>query len=380
MNLTGQDEPRNASNATDEAAEPRPNLLEAAKLLEPLHVRSFTLTGIFLLLALYTLKIGSEFFVPVVLAVLLTFLFAPVVRSLHSLYVPLSLGAALVLVGLIGILTFGAYQLAVPASGWMAKLPQAARQLEYKLSNLKQTFREFSKASREVERITKFDTGGPTQQVEVKKSSVGEILLGQTQGFLVSAGVMFVLLFFLLASGDMFLRKLVTVLPRLEDKKLAVEISRQIEHDISRYLLAVTLINAGFGTAVGVSMHWLGMPNAPLWGVMAALLHFIPFLGAMVGISVVTLVAVVTMDDLSLILLVPSVYLGLNLLEEYLFYPLFIGRRLLLNPVVIFVWLIFWGWLWGIPGALIAVPLLAIFKIVCDHIGPLSAVAEFLGR
>ena len=375
-----QDEPRNRSKVADGTDKRRPNIIETANFLEPVHVRSFTLTGIFLLLALYALKIGSDFFVPVILAFLLSFLFAPVVRILHRLYIPLSLGAALVLFGLIGVLTFGIYQLAAPASGWMAKLPKAAAQLEYRLSNLKQTFREFSKASREVERITKFDTAGTAQQVEVKKSSVGEILLGQTQGFLVSGGVMFVLLFFLLASGDMFLRKLVTVLPRFENKKLAVEISRQIEHDISRYLLTVTLINAVFGSAVGLSMYFIGLPNALLWGVMAGLLHFIPFLGAIVGISVVTLVALVTMDQLTSILLVPSAYLGLNLLEEYLFFPFLIGRRLLLIPVVIFIWLIFWGWLWGIPGALMAVPLLAIFKIVCDHIEPLAAVAEFLDR
>jgi len=375
-----QDEPGDGSEVADDTDERRPNIVETANFLEPVHVRSFTLTGIFLLLALYALKIGSDFFVPVILAFLLSFLFAPVVRILHRLYIPLSLGAALVLFGLIGVLTFGIYQLAAPASGWMAKLPKAAAQLEYRLSNLKQTFREFSKASREVERITKFDTAGTAQQVEVKKSSVGEILLGQTQGFLVSGGVMFVLLFFLLASGDMFLRKLVTVLPRFENKKLAVEISRQIERDISRYLLTVTLINAAFGSAVGLSMYFIGLPNALLWGVMAGLLHFIPFLGAIVGISVVTLVALVTMDQFTSILLVPSAYLGLNLLEEYLFFPFLIGRRLLLNPVVIFIWLIFWGWLWGIPGALMAVPLLAIFKIVCDHIEPLAAVAEFLGR
>jgi predicted PurR-regulated permease PerM len=376
---SNQDKPGNGSEVADETDEHQPNIVETANFLEPVHVRSFTLTGIFLLLALYALKIGSDFFVPVTLAFLLSFLFAPVVRILHRLYIPLSLGAALVLLGLIGVLTFGIYQLAAPASGWMAKLPKAAAQLEYRLSNLKQTFREFSKASREVERITKFDTG-TAQQVEVKKSSVGEILVGQTQGFLVSGGVMFVLLFFLLASGDMFLRKLVTVLPRFENKKLAVEISRQIEHDISRYLLTVTLINAAFGSAVGLSMYFIGLPNALLWGVMAGLLHFIPFLGAVVGISVVTLVALVTMDQLTPILLVPSAYLGLNLLEEYLFFPFLIGRRLLLNPVVIFIWLIFWGWLWGIPGALMAVPLLAIFKIVCDHIEPLAAVAEFLGH
>jgi predicted PurR-regulated permease PerM len=378
--LSQRDEPQDGSDAREKNGERRPNIRDTAHFLEPVHVRSFTLTGIFLLLAFTVLKLGSDFFVPVVLALLLSFLFAPVVRSFHRAYLPLSLGAALILLGFIATLTFGIYQLAVPASGWMTKLPRVASQLDIKLRDLKQTFRAFSKASRQVEQMTKLDPGGSAQQVEVKKSSVGEVLLGHTQNFLISAGITLVLLFFLLSSGDLFLRKLVAVLPRFEDKKLAVEISRQIEHDISHYLVSITLINAGFGTAVGLAMNFLGMPNPLLWGVMAGLLHFIPFLGAMLGISIVSLVALVTMDDVTTILLVPSAYLALNLFEEYLLYPFIIGRRLTLNPVVIFLWLIFWGWIWGIPGALMAVPLLAIFKIICDHIQPLSPIGEFLGR
>jgi predicted PurR-regulated permease PerM len=126
-------------------------------------------------------------------------------------------------------------------------------------------------------------------------------------------------------------------------------------------------------------MYFLGLPNPLLWGVMAGLLHFIPFLGALVGISIVTLVAAITLDTVGAILLVPATYLGLNLLEEYVCVPLVIGRRLMLNPVVLFVWLIFWGWLWSVPGALMAVPLLAIVKIFCDHVKPLAAIAEFIG-
>jgi predicted PurR-regulated permease PerM len=178
----------------------------------------------------------------------------------------------------------------------------------------------------------------------------------------------------------LFLRKLVSVLPSLHDKKLAVEISHQIEHDVSKYLLAITIVNIVFGAAIGTAMHFLGLPNAILWGVMAGLLHFVPFLGAMVGITVVTMVALVTLDSLGAVALVPVSYFALNLLEEYIVVPLVVGRRLLLNPVVIFLWLIFWGWLWGVPGALIAVPLLAILKIICEHVESLSPLAEFLGH
>ena len=126
-------------------------------------------------------------------------------------------------------------------------------------------------------------------------------------------------------------------------------------------------------------MYLLGLPNPPLWGVMAGLLHFIPFLGSLIGISIVTMVAAGTLDSLAMIVLVPAIYLGLNLIQEYLIVPIILGRRLLLNPVAVFLWLIFWGWLWGVPGVLMAVPLLAVLKIVCDHVRQFSAVAEFIG-
>lgn len=357
----------------------RPNIYELGEALKPLNIRSLALTGIFLFLTVYSLKLGSTFFIPVVLALLLNFLFASVIRALSRLYIPAPLGAALVLFALLGSLAFGIYQLALPARDWMAKFPQTVRQVERKLKDVKQSVQEVTKATQEVDRLTSLNTGEKTQKVEVRRSTLGESLLGPTQEFLVGAGLVFILLFFFLASGDLFLRKLVSVLPTFHDKKLAVEISHQIEHDISTYLLAITVINMVFGAAVGGSMYLLGMPNPLLWGVMAGFLHFIPFLGAMIGITIVTMVALVTLDNMTTILLVPVSYLGLNLLEEYVILPHVMGRRLMLNPVVVLLWAIFWGWLWGVPGALMAVPLLAILKIICDHVEPLSAIAEFLG-
>ena len=357
----------------------RPRVYELGDTLKPLNIRSLAVSGILLLLTLYTLKLASTFFIPVVLALILSFLFASVIRTLSRARIPAPVSAALVLLVLLGSLGFGIYKLALPARDWMTKLPQTLRQAERKLKDVKQSVQEVTKATQEVDRLTSLDGGEKTQQVEVKKSTLGESLLGPTQEFLIGAGLVFVLLFFLLASGDLFLRKLVSVLPTFHDKKLAVEISRRIEHDISIYLLAITVINVCFGAAVGGCMYLLGMPNPLLWGVMAGFLHFVPFIGAIIGISVVTMVALVTLDSMTMIMLVPVSYLSLNLLEEYLLLPMVMGHRLMLNPVVVFLWLIFWSWLWGVPGALMAVPLLAILKIICDHLEPLAGIAEFLG-
>jgi predicted PurR-regulated permease PerM len=357
-----------------------PDICELPNAVEPLNIRSIAVTGIFFLLVLYTLKLASPFFIPVVLAVLLNFLFASTIRTLQRFWIPAPVGAVLVIGCLVGAVVFGIYRLALPARDWMGKLPETASQIDRKLKGVKQSVQEVRKAGQEVDKLTNLNTGEKSQKVEMTKPSFAETLLAPTQDILVGGGIVLILLFFLMASGDLFLRKLVTVLPRWSEKKTAVKISRQIEHDISTYLFAITVVNAVFGLAVGAAMFFLGMPNPLLWAAMAGTLHFIPFLGAVVGISIVTLVAAITLDGLGAILLVPAAYFSLNILEEYVVLPLVIGRRLLLNPVVVLAWLIFWGWLWSVPGALMAVPLLAIVKIICDRVESLAALAEFIER
>jgi predicted PurR-regulated permease PerM len=353
---------------------------EIPKAIEPLNIRSISLAGIFLLSVFFALKVASSFFIPVVIALLLNFLFASTIRLLQRFWVPPALGAALVIACLVGGIGFGIYKFASPARDWMVKLPETARHVERKLKDVRESVREVTKASQEVDRLTKLETGEKTQSVEVRKPSFSETLLAPTQDFIVGSGTVLILLYFLLASGDLFLRKLVNVLPRFSEKKIAVGIARQIEYDVSLYLFSISAINALFGSSIAIAMYFLGMPNPLLWGAMAGLLHFIPFLGAIVGISIVTLVAAITFDGIEAILLVPAAYFGLNLLEEYVVLPLVVGRRLMLNPVVVLVWIFFWGWLWSVPGALMAVPLLAILKIVCDHVQPLAGLGEFIGR
>lgn len=342
------------------------------------YVCTWALPGILLLLALYSLKIASAFFIPVVFAFLLSFIFGPVVRVLSSFHVPTPLGAALVILVLLGILGFGIYQVILPGKNWVAKLPETIRQLEHKFQSIKESVGHVSKVSKEVDRLTALNDDTKQREVAVKKETIGEALLAPTQELIIGASLMVILLFFLLASGDLFLRKLVAVLPSLHDKKVAVDISHQIEHNISTYLFTITVINACFGATVGVCMYFLGLPNAPLWGVMAGVLHFVPFLGSAIAITIVTIVAAVTSDSMATVAFVPATYLSLNILVEYVILPVVMGRRLLLNPVVVLIWLIFWGWLWGIPGALMAVPLLAIFSIICHNVESFAPIAEFL--
>lgn len=364
-----------------EEERPRPNIRKLRELLQgPFGIKSLALTGLFILAAFYTLYLARSFILPIVLALLLNFLLSPVVRALRKIRIPEALGAGLVLVALLGALGWGVYELAGPAYEWAQQAPRSMRRLEAKLRDFKKPVQTMSKATEQVEKIT--EVGGTSrrpQTVEVRTESLGERMFSQATEIVAGGLVMIVLLFFLLASGDLFLRKLIRVLPSLSDKKRAVEIARQIESDISAYLATITAVNVVLGLAVWGIMSLLGVPNPMLWGVLATLTNYIPYLGAIVMIGILAMVGFLSFDNLGQALLVPGSFVGLNLLESYVLTPLVLGRRLTLNPVVIFLGLTFWGWLWGITGALLAVPIMVVLKIFCDHSEPLAPIGEFLG-
>jgi predicted PurR-regulated permease PerM len=239
---------------------------------------------------------------------------------------------------------------------------------------------DMTKATEMLAKATTLDGAKKVPQVEVKNDAWPMKFFSVTGEVLVELTTTLILLYFLLSSGDLFLQKLVKVLPKWPDKRRAVEIVRQVEEHLFQYLFTVTCINIGLGAMVGTAMYFLGMPNPILWGTMAALLTFIPYLGHMFGIVVVTLVATLTFDEMGQVLLVGGAYGGLALLEGWFVTPMILGQRLEINPVVLLIGLMLWGWIWGVGGAFLAVPILVTFKIVCDHIEPLGPVGEFLGR
>jgi predicted PurR-regulated permease PerM len=360
---------------------PRPDLRKLRDALQgPFGVRSIALTGLFILALFYTLYFGRAFFLPIVLGLLLNFLLSPVVRGLKKLHIPEALGAALVIFGLLGLLTLGIVQLATPAYAWMTTAPQSLRRIESKIRDLKKPVQTVSKATEQVEKITKVAGGTDNNKVQVTTESLGSRVFSQATELVSSAVVVFIFLYFLLASGDLFLRKLIKVLPTRDDKKRAVEIARQIETEVSVYLATITLINAVLGLAVWGGLALAGVPNPLLWGVLAGIINFVPYLGPIVMVSVLSMVGLLTFPDIGRALIPPGIFLGLHVMESYLLTPMILGRRLTLNPVVIFLGLTFWGWLWGIAGAILAVPILMIFKIVCEHSEPLAPVAELMGN
>ncbi|MDB5902313.1 MAG: hypothetical protein JWM26_1191 [Betaproteobacteria bacterium] len=336
--------------------------------------------GLFILALFYTFYFARSFLLPIVLAVLLSLILYPAVRWLKRIAIPEPLGAAIVVLTLSGVLGTALYQLFEPASDWLAKMPRITEQIERKLWNVRKSMEEVSKAAQKVEALTSVDGQAAQRQPQVvsrEPSLMSRVMTG-TQNMLIATGATLVLLFFLLASGDLFMRKLVRVLPTLTDKKKAVGLARTIQSAMAQYLFTITCINVGLGVATALLMQLLGMPNPLLWGVMVALFNFIPYVGAAVSGIVLTIVAFVTFSDLNDILLVPLLYFSLETIEGQFITPYLTGRSLTLNPVMIFVSMLLWAWLWGVVGALMAVPILMTLKIFCDHIDSLHGVGEFV--
>jgi predicted PurR-regulated permease PerM len=341
-------------------------------------VRSIALTGLLILGIFYTVYFMRSILLPLVLALLLSYLLRPIVRFLARLRIAPPFGAAILLLSLVALVAYSISFLAAPAAAWLEKAPYSLQSLQAKLVPLRQPLQSVAKASGELEKLATPDSGAAKPIIEVKRHPIIDSLYVRTPEFIVSAALLLILLYFLLAHDGVFLTKVIKLLPTLTDKKRAVSIANEIEAHVSRYLFTVTMINVSLGVVVGTTAGLLGLRNPLMWGVMVALLNFVPYLGALTGIICMTLGAVLSFDSLGYALIFPAMYLGFATLEGNFITPWVMGRSLTLNPVIVLLSLTFWGWIWGIAGIILAVPILAGVKIFCAHITPTEPIAEFL--
>jgi predicted PurR-regulated permease PerM len=339
-------------------------------------VQSISLIGLFILAVFYTIYFMRSVLLPVVLALLLSFLLRPIVRGLARLKVPMPISAALILIGFLTFVGYGISALTAPTMGWLQKAPAGLAELQHKLLPLKKSIAQVTQTTGEIEKLA--STSAETKTVEVKRHPITDIFFLRTPELITSSVLSIILLYFLLVYDQTFIAKLVKLLPTLSDKKTAVAIAHDIESQVSRYLFTITAINVCLGLAVGTAVGVLGLRNPVMWGAMVALLNFVPYLGALTGIICMTIGALLSFDSLGYALIFPAVYLAFGTLEGSFITPWIMGRSLTLNPVIILLSLTFWGWMWGIVGIILAVPILAAIKILCAHIKPMEPLAEFL--
>jgi predicted PurR-regulated permease PerM len=325
-------------------------------------------------------QLARPVLLPIVLAGLIAMVLAPLVRGLGYLRLPDPAGAALVVGLFAGGIGYGAYALSEPALGWLERAPQTLREVEKRLRPVKASVEEAQAAADTVEKMTTVGGDSAPPVVTVKEPSLAARVAGMARTLLLRALEVLLLVYFLLAFGGSFYRRLIRIPESLRGKLRVVQITSEIQREISVYLLTVTVINLGLGAATAVAMTWLGMPNPMLWGVMATVFNFVPYLGSAVTLVVLTLVALLSYETLTQALLVPMVFLGLATIEGQFVTPIIVGRRMSLSPMVIVVALLVADWMWGVVGLLMAVPVLAVFKILCSHDERMVPVAELLGQ
>ena len=332
-----------------------------------------SIVGLFVIAVLYTLDFAHAVLIPIVAAVLLATVLSPVVEYLDRRHVPAPIGAALLVVALVLIVVGVAWAIADPLSEWLDYLPATA-------SAAWTGFRHWWTGVTHVMGIPAPRATDPSVSPQV--AAQGLSLTGSVMVLIkeVVAGTLaaLILLYFILSAQNLFTLKLVRVIPRLRDKVRAVEIIKAVRREVGTYFLTITLINIGLGVCTAVAMALLGLPTPMLWGVMAALFNFVPYLGPAVGLAVLSLAALHTFDTVGQILAVPAVFCGLILLEGQILSPLIVGRRLECNPVVVFGSFAVWGWLWGVAGLIVAVPILVVLKTFLHHIPSFAPLEEFL--
>jgi predicted PurR-regulated permease PerM len=366
------------SPRSDESSAADKDATKPSEMPLPGDIQSFLLAGIFTLLLFGVLYLAGEIFLPIMFAFVLNLMLMPPMRVLTRLRVPKILAALLLIAAVFGTIVGIGFPLASPAADWLAKAPQSLPRLEERLHVLRRPVEELQKATQQVEKIAGNDAGA-APAVTLKGPGLGDYLFSGTRALATGLITTVILLFFLLVAGDLFLRRLVEILPNFRDKKQAVEISNEVERNISLYLFTITAMNALVGIATALAVHLCGIPDAVLWGVVAFLLNYIPILGPLCGVGLFFVVGLLTFDTLWQAAMPAGAYLLIHLVEGEGVTPMLLARRFTLNPVIVILSLIFWHWMWGIPGTFLAVPMLAVFKIVCDRVRPLMALGHFLG-
>lgn len=351
---------------------------QLARALPP-SASTLALLGLLLIAAGSVLYLARVVFIPLTFALMLSFLLSPAVTWLERLRLPRAVGAAVVVTLLLGAGTVAGVELANPAADWIARSPGVLQTLEGKMRPWRRPVRSVSELAQRVERMTQVEERRAPQEVTLEKPGILSTALDTVWAVVAGALVTLFALYFSLLTGDVLLARVIAWVPDLSQRRTA-EVILSIQHGMSRYLRTVLAINFCVGCAVALAMYVLRMPNPFLWGALAMLVNFVPYVGPLLGIVTVGAVALASFDNMTAALWPPLFYLALASVEGNVLTPLILGRTTELDPLVIFVWLLFWGWLWGISGAIVAVPLLMLIKLMCERSQVLGPVAALISR
>ncbi|NNJ25424.1 AI-2E family transporter [Alienimonas chondri] len=370
-----------------------------------LRVSAFSLLALTLIAFGATMFLARGVFLPIAAAAVLNLLLSPLVRGLKRWKIPEPIGALIVLAAA-GAALVGLGAAVLPAvQSQLSEAPEIIQKAQREYAPELEAYRSFTAsankteetadaavdpaqnarilAEKDPEAILEAEEAAESEEIPVDVTSsltgtlLGDDVFNAARNLFTLVFATAVLLYFLLAAGDVFTRKCIELTPHFRDKRAVRVLIGDAQAAIGNYLLTVTVINVGLGVVVGLTMALIGMPNPVLWGAFAFLFNFIPYVGAVFGAAIVTLVSFGEFEGLQ-VFLPPFLYLCCTTLEGNFITPKILGGRLNLNAPVIFAWLLLLGWIWGVPGALLAVPMLAALKILCDHVDALGPLGKFL--
>lgn len=339
---------------------------------------SWATIGTFLILAGAAFIYAKAVLMPVVLAFLLAITFSPIRRAMEKIRIPSGIAAALITVGLLLGLIGAFAGVSAPLGDYVANAPQYLADAEDKLRSVSETVEKVQTVGEGVERAAQQEAADEVQTVKVREPGVAERAASVAPIILAQIVLTLALLFFILASGDMFAEKIVHSIARFQDKRRAVRIIRDIETKLSRYFFTITVINAGLGVAIALAMWALGMPHPYLFGLFAFVFNFVPYIGAVLGVGIATVIGIVTFDEVTSALFAGFVYFLLTSFEGQFVTPYAVGRSLRLNTVVVFIAVAFWGWMWSVIGMIVAMPILIALRVFAEHIPTLYSFGDFL--
>ncbi|RCK18896.1 AI-2E family transporter [Thalassospira lucentensis] len=352
---------------------------QAARARAYRRARTISVIGTFGVLSLGCIYIAQDLLFPITLAFLLSLVFSPVVRTFARVRIPRVLTAFTIVLGLTATAIAGVYGLSGPVSGWIDEAPQIERQLRLRLADLGEPLDKLRDAQKQVSEATdQNNEGDNVQKVVVAEPNLISQAAQGAPGIATGIALMLVLLLFILSGGDLVYEKMVRALPTFGDRRKGLRIAHDVEREVSRYLATISAINIILGSVIGTLMAVIGMPNPFLWGVAAAVLNFVPVLGALCGVMLVGVVALVSVQTTSEALLAPALYLACTALEGQLITPALVGNRLRINSIAVILAIAFWGWLWGFVGVLVAVPLLIVTSVIANHVEGLGGLRELL--
>jgi len=338
----------------------------------------WVLRALVLIALVFLLQIARPLLLPVVIAVAFTFVLSAAVRRLRRIGIPEAIGAGLVVAAMLCTLVLAGSALANPAADWWDRVPSTVRQLIDSADRARVALFEMTAGSaRKARQASAQRPDAIAERIASESVSFTRVVVGQMFSFALEAAATVILLYFLLASEHWLLSRTVEAVPRRRTRALVLGGVRQAQHEIGLYLGTMSLINLVLGSITALAMTMIGMPNPLLWGAMAAVLNFVPYLGPALMTGCLLLAGSMTFGAELGMFAPPAAFLGLHAIESNLVSPWVVGRRLRLAPLSVFLSVMFWGWLWGIAGAFVAVPILLglrtifkrsrRFKLVCVY-------------